>query len=106
MNGTIDWSTGKIAVWANRTGLIEVEIKSNIYILEFDWYVKHCIEDNFIIELELDDVSCYNKDTGENSESLSDIYQETITEMVEQYINDNAYELGLESYSEDRYDFD
>jgi hypothetical protein len=103
----IDWTTHKLYVYTDRTGIIETGKDNLDYTLTFEWFIDSFISDLFNISIDFDTITVYDKNTGDHIEIPSDPYQEYIRELVENEINNDPESLGLDSYMEDRYlDFD
>lgn len=104
---TIDWTTHKLYVYTDRTGIIETSKDNLDYSISFEWFIDSCVDDHFIISADFEPISIYDTNTGDNIDTPSDSYQEYIRGLIEDEVNNDPYSLGLENYNEDRYlDFD
>lgn len=103
----IDWTTHKLYVYTDRTGIIETSKDNLDYSISFEWFIDSCVDDHFRISADFEPISIYDTNTGDNIDTPSDSYQEYIRELIEDEVNNDPYSLGLENYNEDRYlDFD
>jgi len=103
---TIDWNKGKVYVYADRTGIIEVKDNGVEYVSQFEWYIDSCSNDHFYVGVDFEPISVYQEDINDYVDIPYEPYEQQLKEIIEREVNDDAYGLGLDTYHEDRYDFD
>lgn len=95
----IRWNYKNISAFSDSTGFIEEFQGTKQYMVEFNWSVSgwDSHRERINVDIELEPINVY--DTSDDTYDTIEVteYEEQLTELIEDYINNNTYLFGVDN---------